>query len=65
MRIDDPNSDNLLKLLNGLSLLDNHDQKRVIRMVDTLEAVDKNVKEKIIGVPLKMETTSVYADDRI
>jgi len=24
MRIDDPNSDNLLKLLNGLSLLDRH-----------------------------------------
>jgi len=34
-------------------------------MVDTLEAVDKNVKEKILGVPLKTETTSVYADDEI
>jgi len=65
MRIDDPNSDNLEKLLNGLSLLDNQDQERVIKMVDTLETVDKNVKETVMGDPLKMETTSVYADDRI
>ena len=57
--------ENLDKLMDGLSLLDDQDQEQVIRMVDTLEAVDKNVKEKILGVPLKTETTSVYADDRI
>ena len=65
MRIDNPNSDNLVKLLDGLSLLDSQDQERVIRMVNTLEAADKNVKEAIMGNPLKTETASVYADDRI
>ena len=64
MRIDDPNSDNLGKLLDGLSLLDGQDQERVIRMVYTLEAADKNVKETIMGNPLKTEPISVYADDR-
>ena len=63
MRINDPNSDNLVKLLDGLSFLDDQDQERVIRMVDTLEAADKNVKEKIIGIPLKTDTPSVYAGD--
>ena len=65
MRINDPNGDNLGKLLDGLSLLDGQDRERVIRMVDTLEAADKNVKETIMGNLLKTETTSVYADDRI
>jgi len=65
MRIDNPNSDNLGKLLDGLYLLDGQDQDRIIRMVDTLEAVDKNVKEAIMGNPLKTETTLGYADDRI
>ena len=63
MRINDLNGDNLVKLLDGLTLLDEQDQDRVIRMVDTLEAADKSVKEKIIGVPLKTDTTSVYAGD--
>ena len=63
MRINDPNSDNLMKLLDGLSLLDDQDQERVIRMVDTLDAADKNVKETIIGEPLKTDTPSVYAGD--
>ena len=65
MRIDNPNSDNLGKLLDGLYLLDGQDQDRIIRMVDTLEAVDKNVKEAIMVNPLKTETTLGYADDRI
>ena len=65
MRIDDPNSDNLVKLLDVLSLLDGQDQERVISMVDILEAADKNVKETIIGNPLKTETASVYTDDEI
>jgi len=58
-------NNNLGKLLDGLYLLDGQDQDRVIRMVDTLEAADKNVKEAIMGNPLKTETASVYADDRI
>jgi len=34
-------------------------------MVDTLETVDKNVKETIMGDPLKIKTASVYTDDEI
>jgi hypothetical protein len=46
-------SDNLKKLLGGLALLDEQDQERIIRVVDTLEVADKKVKEDILyDVPL-------------
>lgn len=38
---------NLLKLLDGLSLLDDGDQERIIRVVDVLEFTEKKVKEEI------------------
>jgi len=63
MRIDNPKNDNVMKLLDGVSLLDDQDQDRVIRMVDALEVADKNVKEMVCGVPLKAKTTSAYVDD--
>ena len=40
-------SDNLVKLLNGLSLLDDEDQERIIKVVDALEFTEKKVKEEI------------------
>jgi hypothetical protein len=40
-------SDNLVKLLDGLSLLDDEDQERIIRVVDALEVTEKKVKEEI------------------
>jgi len=44
MRNCDQKNDNLVKLLNGFSLLDRQDQERVIRMVDTLDSTNGNVK---------------------
>jgi hypothetical protein len=60
-------SDNLIKLLNGLSLLDNEDQERIINMVDTLNVVDENINKDVFYCDslLKTETTSAYADDII
>ena len=61
MRINDPKDDNLDKLLDGISLLDDQDRDRVIRMVDTLDCVDKNVKSVIFSniQPLKQDTSPV------
>ena len=47
MRNDDPENDHLVKLLDGLSLLDERDQGRVINMVNTLDAADKKVKDTV------------------
>jgi len=60
-------NNNLIKMLDGLSLLDNQDQERIIKMVDTLNAADENVKKEVFSYisPLKKETTSAYADDII
>ena len=67
MGIIEQKSDNLIKLLNGLSLLDNQEQERIIRMVDTLNAADVRIKKEVIyyNSPLKEETSLVYADDEI
>ena len=67
MGIIEQKSDNLIKLLNGLSLLDNQDQERIINMVDTLNVVDENINKDVFYCDslLKTETTSVYADDEI
>jgi len=67
MGIINQKSDNLIKLINGLSLLDNQDQERIFRMVDTLNETDENVKKEVFSnnFPLKKETTSAYADDII
>ena len=60
MRIVDPETDqegnlrpmdsvevHLVKLLDGLSKLDERDQERVINMVDTLDAADKKLKDTL------------------
>ena len=67
MGIIEQRSDNLIKLLNGLSLLDNQDQERIINMVDTLNVADVRIKKEVIyyNSPLKGETSLVYADDEI
>jgi len=67
MGIIEQKSDNLIKLLNGLSLLDNQDQERIINMVDTLNVADVSIKKEVIyyNSPLKEETSLVYADDEI
>jgi len=66
MGIINQKKDNLVKLLNGLSLLDDQDQERIIRMVDTLDAVDMEVKGKIFSnaLSLKLDLPSAYADDK-
>jgi hypothetical protein len=58
-------NNNLMKMLDGLSLLDNQDQERIIKMVDTLNAADENVKKEVFSYisPLKKETTLAYTDD--
>jgi len=60
-------NNNLIKMLDGLSLLDNQDQERIIKMVDTLNAADENVKKEVFSYisPLIKETTSAYAGDII
>ena len=55
MRIDDPENDHLVKLLDGLSLLDKRDQERVINMVDTLDSADKKVKDTVFTENLPSE----------
>jgi len=40
-------ANNLVKLLDGLFLLDDEDQERIIRVVDALEFTEKKVKEEI------------------
>jgi hypothetical protein len=39
--------DNLVKLLDGLSLLDGQDQERIISVVDTLDFTEKKIKKEI------------------
>ena len=58
-------SDNLIKLLEGMSLLDNRDQERIIKAVDTLDFADKEVKKDIFSdcTDLKLETPMVYTND--
>jgi hypothetical protein len=67
MGIINQKSDNLIKLMNGLSLLDSQDQDRIIRMVDTLNAADENINKDVFSYNalLKDEATLVYADDKV
>jgi len=60
-------SDNLIKLLEGMSLLDNRDQERIIKAVDTLDLADKEVKKDIFSdcPELKLETPTVYTAVKI
>ena len=51
--------DNVVRMLDGLSLLDDQDQERVIRMIDTLDAADKKVKGLFIGVPNQKESKAL------
>jgi len=44
MGIIDLKNDDLVKLLEGMSLLEERDQERIIRAVDTLDFTDKKVK---------------------
>jgi len=48
MSISTLKAENLVKLLDGLSLLDDEDQERIIRVVDALEFTEKKVKEEIL-----------------
>ena len=61
----DQKSDNLLQLLDGVSLLDDLDRERVIGMVDTLDCAEQKIHNALFsdGLPLKTEISSVY-DDR-
>ena len=67
MRIIDIKNDNLIELLDGLSLLDDQDQERIIGMVDVLDAADKKVKNGIFtDLTLKnLDLPSAYADGKI
>jgi len=58
-------SDNLVKLLEGISLLDDRDQERIIKAVDTLDHADKKVKQDLFSdcPDLKLETPMVYTND--
>jgi len=49
MGITDLKHDNLVKLLDGLSLLDDQDRERIIRVVDTLDFTEKKVKKEILN----------------
>ena len=42
-------SENLIKLLDGMSLLEERDQERIIRAVDTLDFADKKVKKEVFA----------------
>jgi len=67
MGIDAQKSDNLVLLLDGLSLLDQQDQDRVFGMVNTLDCADKNVKDSMFpDTPfLSSEILSANAGDKI
>ena len=60
-------SDNLIKLLEGMLLLDYRDQERIIKAVDTLDHTDKKVKKDLFSdcPDLNLETPMVYTDDKI
>jgi hypothetical protein len=47
-------ADNLIKLLDGLSLLDKQDQEQIIKIVDTLDFAKK-----------KMEKSMKHSHDRV
>ena len=62
----DQKHDNLVQLLDGVSLLDDQDKERFTAVVDTLACTDKVVGNALFSdSPLKTETTSVYADEKI
>ena len=60
-------SDNLIKLLDGMSLLDDQDQERIIKAVDTLDFADRKVKKDLFSdcPELKLETPTVYTAVKI
>jgi len=51
MSICDIKSDNLVKLLDGLSQLDNEDQERIIGIVDTLDFAYE--KAEMVGLEVE------------
>jgi hypothetical protein len=53
--------------MEGMSLLEERDQERIIRMIDTLDCADKKVKKGIFyDCPdLKLKPSAVYNDDKI
>jgi hypothetical protein len=53
MGIIDQRQDNLVNLLDGFSLLDNQDQERIIRVVDTLDSTDRMVKKELFNDTLE------------
>ena len=59
--------DNLVKLLEGMSLLDDRDRERIIKAVDTLDFADKKVKKEVFcDCPdLKSDTPTANNDDKI
>jgi ligand-binding sensor protein len=59
-------NDNLVKLLEGMSLLEKQDQERIISVVDALTLTEKKVKKEIFyDVPLLEQEETVYTDDEI
>jgi hypothetical protein len=46
-------NDNLVKMLDGLSLLDEHDRERFAKMVDTLDYTHKQVEKNLFNDTLK------------
>jgi hypothetical protein len=53
MRINFLKTDNLVKLLDGLSLLDNREQEQIISVVDILNFAEKKVERVMLtGIPL-------------
>jgi len=60
-------NDNLVNLIDGMTLLDEQDQKLTINMVDTLDNTDKKVKDRLFSdvPPLKLDFTTASAGDKI
>ena len=67
MRIIRQKNDNLINLVDGLSLLDEQDQEKIINMVDTLDVTDKKLKGDIFGnvSSFNEDFTPAYTDVKI
>jgi hypothetical protein len=62
----DQKHDNLVQLLEGVSLLDDQDKEQFTAVVDTLACADKAVGDALFSdSPLITKPSSVYADEKI
>ena len=59
-------ADNLVKLLEGLSFLNNQDQERIISVIDALNFAEKKGKKAVFtDTPsLRLKMSSAYINDK-